>query len=244
MAMLRYNAGKAPLTLIPSVFFEAIVNSALENSKPVPTKLIWQVGQVLEFGAQKYSAHNWRKGGSWSSVINSALRHIVSMLEGNTIDKESGLAEAGHLGCNIAFLLEFAHTGSGDDDRFAVTWAPAFNEVPEPSLLWVLDALMRFRDGSNPDALREAAYELARWVEIQTEPEAEPAAPPAPEPEPAPLGGEYELRFPNGERVPVRDVFFQTPDAPAEPKLQAFVLSRLNTIFNNHSAAYRGATKH
>lgn len=169
MTMLRYNAGKAPLALIPSSFFEAIVNSALEANLPVPTKLIWQVGQVLDFGAQKYSAHNWRKGGPWSSVLNSALRHMVWMVAGRRIDPESGLSEAGHLGCNIAFLLEFFHTGVGEDDRYKVDWTPSLEGEQEPSLIWVLEPLLRFRDGGSVDCLREAAYELARWVEAQAE---------------------------------------------------------------------------
>jgi hypothetical protein len=178
MTMLRYNTGKAPLSLIPSSFFEAIFNRAFEYGQPVPTKLIWQVGQVLDFGAQKYSEHNWRKGGKWSSVLNSALRHLVWMVDGRRIDPESNLAEAGHLGCNIAFLLEFAHTSSGEDDRYSVLEC-AFDAEPEPSLSWVLDALLRFRDGGSIDDLREAAWELARWVEAQ-DPEPQPAAQQAP----------------------------------------------------------------
>lgn len=169
MTMLRYNAGKAPLSLIPSTFFEAIFNQAFEFSQRVPTKLIWQVGQVLAFGAEKYAEHNWRKGGKWSSVLNSALRHIIAMVEGRRVDPESGLPEAGHLGCNIAFLLEFAYTQNGEDDRFMVVEAPYLEAESEPSLTWVMDALIRFRDGGSIDCLREAAWELARWVEAQND---------------------------------------------------------------------------
>jgi hypothetical protein len=205
MAMLRYNAGKAPLSLVPSTFFEAIFNQAFENSIPVPTKLIWQVGQVLAFGAEKYSAHNWRKGGSWSSVLNSALRHLIYMIDGRRVDPESNLSEAGHLGCNIAFLLEFHHTANGDDDRHRVFFAPPMQEQPTyPSLIRVLDALLRFRDGGNMDTLREAAWELARWVEIQKDDESEPAAAPAPEPEPDITTDDWvklPFRFPSFHRA-------------------------------------------
>jgi hypothetical protein len=179
MTMLRFNAGKVPLALIPSSFFEAIFNAAYEAGKPMPTKLIYQVGQVLDFGAQKYEPHNWRKGGQWSSVLNSALRHLVlRLMVGERTDPESGLSEAGHLGCNIAFLLEFAHTASGEDDRYRVWWTPGFEGEAEPSLIWVLDALLKFRDGGSVDCLKDAAYELARWVEFQEEPTV-PAPPPA-----------------------------------------------------------------
>ncbi|MGO7308789.1 dATP/dGTP diphosphohydrolase domain-containing protein [Rhizobium ruizarguesonis] len=178
MTMLRYNAGKIPASLIPTSFFEAIFNSAYECGAPLPTKLLELVGQVLDFGAQKYDAHNWRKGGPWSSVMNSALRHLVfRMIPGFTTDAESGLSEAGHLGCNIAFLLEFAHTGNGTDDRFRTTWTPGFTGNPDPSLVWVLNELLAFRDGGSTDRLVSAAWELARWVEAQQEP-TKPAEPP------------------------------------------------------------------
>ena len=180
MTMLRYNAGKVPLSLVPSTFFEAIFNRSIEYGVPVPTKLIWQVGQVLEFGAQKYSAHNWRKGGQWSSVLNSAMRHLLQMVDGRRIDPESNLPEAGHLGCNIAFLLEFVWNETGEDDRFHTQFAPPLDEIPEPSLMWVAQKLLEFRDGGTIDDLKEAAWELARWVEMQSEDEPAPAAPPAP----------------------------------------------------------------
>ncbi|WP_454287281.1 dATP/dGTP diphosphohydrolase domain-containing protein [Rhizobium arsenicireducens] len=178
MTMERYNAGKPPVSLIPTSFFEAIFNHAFEAGVEMPVVLLRHTGDVLGFGAQKYNAHNWRKGGSWSSVMNSALRHLVfRMIPGATIDPESNLSEAGHLGCNIAFLLEFATQGLGDDDRFIVEHThQAFEAIPEPSLIWVLSELLAFRDGGGIEHLQSAAYELARWVELQGQPPA-PAAP-------------------------------------------------------------------
>ncbi|KQS84336.1 dATP/dGTP diphosphohydrolase domain-containing protein [Rhizobium sp. Leaf383] len=201
MTMLRYNAGKAPLSLIPSTFFEAIFNSAYECGTTAPTKLIWQVGAVLDFGAQKYSAHNWRKGGTWSSVLNSAFRHLIAMASGSRVDFESNQPEAGHLGCNIAFLLEFVHTSTGVDDRYSVMWAPTLNADAHPNLTLVLDALLRFRDGGNVNCLREAAWELARWVEIQEEPAPAAAAPPPPV-DYVPL----PFKFPSFPHIPVADL--------------------------------------
>jgi hypothetical protein len=179
MTMLRYNTGKLPVSLIPTSFFEAIFNNAYECHTHPSTKLLELVGQVLDFGAQKYNAHNWRQGGSWTSVMNSALRHLVfRLMEGFTTDAESGLSEAGHLGCNIAFLLEFASQGVGDDDRFVTPAAPeGLDADPEPSLIWVLNELLAFRDGGSVEHLRTAAWELARWVDYQQEP-TEPAAAP------------------------------------------------------------------
>lgn len=182
MTMLRYNAGKEPLSLIPTSFIEAIFNTAYELGAETPTTLVWQVGQVLDFGANKYAAHNWRKGGSWSSVMNSALRHLMWMVDGRRVDPESDLPEAGHLGCNIAFLLEFATLGVGEDDRFITPeQGPDLAGDPRPSLVWVLDALLAFRDGGEIEALRVAAWELARWVESDRA-ASQPATPPAAEP--------------------------------------------------------------
>jgi hypothetical protein len=198
MTMLRYNAGKIPVSLIPTSFFEAIFNNAYECGAAPSTKLLELVGQVLDFGAQKYNAHNWRQGGSWSSVMNSALRHLVfRMMEGFTVDTESGLSEAGHLGCNIAFLLEFASQGIGDDDRYVTPTAPEGLEAnPEPSLIWVLNELLAFRDGGPLSHLATAAWELARWVEYQGDPQ------PAPD---------NVVKFPDAPRIPTSVLPFGFP---------------------------------
>lgn len=180
MTMLRYNSGKVPVSLIPTSFFEAIFNAAYECGAPLPTKLLWLTGEVLDFGARKYTPNNWRQGGSWMSVMNSGLRHILKMLDGQRVDPESMLAEAGHLGCNIAFLLEFATQGVGEDDRFVTPAAPlGIDENPNPSLVWVLNELLAFRDGGSVKHLRTAAWELARWVEFDSYEPVEAAAPPA-----------------------------------------------------------------
>ena len=65
--MLRYNTGKAPLALVPSSFYRALADSDLwgNNLGAFDTYLIEDVGHVIGFGAQKYSANNWRKSGSW-----------------------------------------------------------------------------------------------------------------------------------------------------------------------------------
>ena len=167
MTMLRYNEGKALMSLVPTSFFEAIFNTAYEVGAKPPTRLIRQVGEVLTFGAKKYAAHNWRKGGSWASVLNSGLRHLLAMMEGEEVDPESGLPHSGHLGCNIAFLLEFTHANVGDDDRFKILLELDLEADADECLVPVLNSLLRFRDGGSVDDLREAAWELARYVETE-----------------------------------------------------------------------------
>jgi len=65
---------------------------------------IEDIAKVLEFGAQKYDDHNWKKGLKSDEVVESLLRHIFAYLRGEDIDPESGLPHVGHMGCNVMFL--------------------------------------------------------------------------------------------------------------------------------------------
>lgn len=62
------------------------------------------IARVLSFGAQKYAAHNWRNGLSYSRLIAAALRHLFAIMRGEDIDPESGLPHVDHLGCCWMFL--------------------------------------------------------------------------------------------------------------------------------------------
>lgn len=99
---LRYNVGKLDWSLIPMEALEDVV-------------------KALEFGKQKYSANNWRKGAglSWLETCNSLRRHLYAWLRGEELDPESGISHLGHIGCNVIFLLYFAKnkTKMTRDDR-------------------------------------------------------------------------------------------------------------------------------
>jgi hypothetical protein len=82
---LRYNQGK------------------LEYSMLDLTKLAEAV-KVLMFGKQKYARDNWKKGMNTSSIIDSLMRHLSAIQNGEVIDPESGLSHLGHLQCNALFL--------------------------------------------------------------------------------------------------------------------------------------------
>lgn len=62
------------------------------------------IARVLDFGAKKYAAHNWRGGISYSRLIAAALRHLFAILRGEDTDPESGLPHVDHLGCCWMFL--------------------------------------------------------------------------------------------------------------------------------------------
>ncbi len=94
----KHDAGKEPVGLIPR---EALLAEA----------------RVLAFGAEKYAAHNWRKGMRWSRLGDAAMRHLRAWLDGEDNDPETGLPHLAHLRCCAGFLLAYAERGAGTDDR-------------------------------------------------------------------------------------------------------------------------------
>jgi hypothetical protein len=87
----------------------------------VPIDAVEEIAKVLEFGAKKYAAHNWKQGGgfSWIRVFNSLVRHIFAWVRGEDKDPESGLSHLAHAGCNILFLLHYSNNKKkyDKDDR-------------------------------------------------------------------------------------------------------------------------------
>lgn len=96
----RFNTGKPKLSRILDA------PNALEG-----------VVRVLEYGDQKYSRGNWRKGLSWSDTMDSLLRHMAKFAAGEDVDPESGLPHTDHIHCNALFLAQYFREGTGVDDR-------------------------------------------------------------------------------------------------------------------------------
>lgn len=89
--------------------------------------------RVLEYGAKKYDEWNWSKGIPWQSVIGCAARHLLGTPEHPGmwqdplgIDHESGQPHVGHVGCNLAFLLQYLSTFREGDDRPKMLTLPPF----------------------------------------------------------------------------------------------------------------------
>lgn len=82
------------------------------------TEALEQIAAVLQFGADKYAAHNWRKGFVWSRPLSAALRHILAFNRGEDRDPESNLSHLAHAACCLMFLLEFEKTRPELDDRY------------------------------------------------------------------------------------------------------------------------------
>ena len=87
MAFVKNDQGKLRYSLIPSRAEEQMV-------------------RVLTFGAQKYSADNWRKCEDLSRYIDAALRHIASYRVGQRDDGETGLHHLAHAMCCLSFIVD------------------------------------------------------------------------------------------------------------------------------------------
>lgn len=95
----RFNTGKSKWSLVDMDALEPMV-------------------KVLEFGAQKYEANNWKKGLPFTQILDSLLRHTQAIMRGEDIDQESGLPHIGHIMCNAMFLSYMAQFRNDMDDRF------------------------------------------------------------------------------------------------------------------------------
>lgn len=63
--------------------------------------------RVLEFGATKYGDYNWQKGLNKKEILESMMRHLTALFDGEKYDKESGLHHIGHIICNGMFYIFF-----------------------------------------------------------------------------------------------------------------------------------------
>lgn len=84
----------------------------------------------MDFGAQKYNAHNWRGGFDWSRLQDAALRHLAAHINGEDKDPESGLSHVAHAACCVLFLLSHEINAYGVDDRYKPSTSSAFFNDP------------------------------------------------------------------------------------------------------------------
>ena len=65
----RFNEGKLRWSLVHYKSLEPLV-------------------RVLEFGAKKYGDYNWQKGLDKKEILESAMRHLTALMDGEVYDKE------------------------------------------------------------------------------------------------------------------------------------------------------------
>lgn len=72
----------------------------------LPTTAVQSVIDVLEYGANKYGAWNWRKvEHARVRYYDAAMRHIHSWWLGEPNDQESGHHHLAHAICCLVFLI-------------------------------------------------------------------------------------------------------------------------------------------
>lgn len=72
----------------------------------VPTGIIKGISRVREYGTQKYgSSDNWKRV-EVDRYKDALYRHWLAYLDGEEVDKESGLSHLWHMATNLAFMIE------------------------------------------------------------------------------------------------------------------------------------------
>ena len=84
VSALRYNTGKPKWSLVH-------MNSLVPMIR------------VLEYGALKYAPFNWQKPMKRDELLDSMQRHMAALIDGEELDKESGLPHIGHIMANAMF---------------------------------------------------------------------------------------------------------------------------------------------
>lgn len=95
---------------------------ALASLKPdlalVPPVTWVYLAKVMELGAAKYGAYNWRSKKVRRLVyLAAALRHILTDLDGEEVDPESGQPHLAHAMACMAIVLDARSLGKLVDDR-------------------------------------------------------------------------------------------------------------------------------
>jgi hypothetical protein len=100
---------------------DANPKDAIGRGKPqmhlIPPPALLEIAKVMELGADKYGAYNWREHSVSATVyISAALRHLASFLDGEDDDPESGACHLAHAAaCCMIYLDAMAVCNTLDD---------------------------------------------------------------------------------------------------------------------------------
>lgn len=72
-----------------------------------PLAALSRTSAILTFGANKYAAHNWKKGIAYHRLYRAALNHLMDWFDGHDPDHDSGRSHLDHAACCIAFLQHY-----------------------------------------------------------------------------------------------------------------------------------------
>lgn len=106
----------------PEGLDEVKTTMSFDDGKPdltmIDPQFLREISLVLAKGARKYERDNWRHGTQHQRRIASALRHIMAWVEGEDIDPELGTPHLANAATNLMFVMYWARTGRGTDDRY------------------------------------------------------------------------------------------------------------------------------
>lgn len=108
-----------------------------DQSKPrfslVPQKALEDVIDVLEFGAQKYAAENWRFVDNWQTrYYDAAMRHLLAHRRGEYLDEETGKPHLAHVTCCLMFLAELAAEDRPEERQSGILHSPSTHPLTPP----------------------------------------------------------------------------------------------------------------
>ncbi len=127
----------------------------------LPSAPLAQVVKVLEFGAERYGADNWRKVEK-VRYVKAILRHTVAAIRGEKTDPDTGASHWAHAACCALFLIEL-DVAPDQPQRIPYT----FTDDERKVMHWVNGLLTTLEVGPAPGTDRAAICEnLARmgWV--------------------------------------------------------------------------------
>ena len=128
---LRFEASRNQVSMLAETIDKEVIDKLTSEAVKadggksdwslMPFEAVEEINKVLEFGAKKYAAHNWKIGNGfkYTRLLNSLLRHIFAYMRGEDKDPESGLSHLAHAGCNVIFLLYYEKYKAkySNDDR-------------------------------------------------------------------------------------------------------------------------------
>lgn len=117
----------------------------------LPSKSMFEVANVLTFGAQKYDEENWRKLENLQDRYSSgALRHIFAHIDGSELDEESGFSHLAHAICCLLFKLEIELEQKSEKERLRES-NDSFDNQSDHTFKWRLsdNQKRRLRDAQH-----------------------------------------------------------------------------------------------
>lgn len=98
----------------------------------IPTQALAKVARHYGAGAEKYAAHNWRRGYEWSKSYAAAQRHLNAFWGGEDTDAETGSPHMAAVAFHALTLLTFMDEQRVFDDRYRPEPEPPTHTGPVP----------------------------------------------------------------------------------------------------------------